>query len=184
MALDSTWGGSASNSYISATGAHSFLLTFVYDTTAWTDSTTLQREAALAEATVTIDQFQYISNRFYPDQRLAFPRSYPGLSVWPQDNGNSTSDSVFQANMKDIVERACAYQALHICRLGGIDSDLENQARGLTSYSEEVGPVRESASYSGNSSSRGGFINPAARMNPQALGLLGPYRTTKKILRG
>lgn len=179
MALDSTWGGSVANSYVDLTMAHSFLLTFVFDATAWTDATTAQREASLAEAAISIDNFQYIGARYYSSQRLAFPRAMSGESDFYSVAG--TPDSTFQLNMKDAVQRAAAYQALHVCRLGGRDTDLENQARGIESYTEEVGPVRESASYGGTN--RGGIVNPAARMNSDALSLLGPYRTSKKIFR-
>lgn len=179
MALDTTWGGSSSNAYISLTAADSFIQTYVFDATAWTSATTPQREAAIAEATLLIDQFQYIGGRYYSEQKLAFPRRHPNMSSWAEDSEPIT-ESTFQTQMQDAVERACAYQALYTCRLRGDDTHYSNQQRGIQSYTEQVGPVMESATYGGVGSR---FVGPAARMQPDAFGLLAPYRTSKKIFR-
>src|SRR4051812_41110491 len=122
MAIDSTWGGSDSNSYIDLATADSFITEAVVDPAAWTVATTTQQSAALREATRDIDSQEYLGCRYYEDQMLQFPREF--VNGWPWNrvtSGGSTVYSIEQHRMQVAVEQATCYQAVSILRRGGLD---------------------------------------------------------------
>lgn len=179
MAIDSTWGGNAANAYVSYTEADSYVTTAVYDSAAWTDATSAQRNAAILEATVMIDRLTYVGERYYADQRLAFPRGLDRYDPYPYTRVG-TPDSILQQQMKDDVQRANALQALHICRLGGRDTHAERIASGIKAFSEKVGPVSEYVAYGGG---QGGSAATPQRLSQDVLDLLAKWRTSRQIRR-
>ena len=177
MTVVATWGGASDNSYISFTAANSYLPSAVVDPAAWTSASTTQREAALMEATRDIDSKQYIGQRYFPDQRLEFPRSSNTGDSWPY-NFTSTATPNFdieQARAQVAIEQATCYQALWILRNSGRNYHSERIASGVKSFSEAVGPISESATYGG------GTIE---RLCPEALSIIAPWITGKRAVRG
>lgn len=176
--LVESWGGPLSNTYVNLTDADSYITNAIYDSAAWTAATTTQREIALIEATIAIDRANYLGSRYFPDQRLRFPRA----SYWEAARpftAVGTPDSVYQVNMKFDVERAACYQALFICRNGGRNPHAENIAAGIKAVSEAVGPIKEFTQYA--TGSGGGSAQLLAQ---ETIDLLAPYREGRRIFRG
>lgn len=176
MTLDYTWGGQNSNSYVSHTDASSFITTGMTFSTPWTSSTTAVQEAALMEASLALDALQYVGERFYPTQKLEWPRSL--LSSWPMNLSYQSGEdlSIEQLQMKDAVQKATCYQAVFIL---GNNSKLRkhsaNKAFGIKKYSEDNGPLQEFVEYSG--------VGQAIQIASEALRLLGKWQTSKRVYR-
>ncbi len=177
MTVISSWGGSTDNSYISLSAANSFITTSVVDVAAWTDATTAQREASLIEATRDVDSKQYIGQRYYTEQRLEFPRILRTGESWPFNfTGSVPGDSdIEQTRSRLAVEQATCSQALWILRNSGRNYHNERISSGIKSFSESVGPISESATYGG------GAIE---RLCPEALAVLSPWFTGRRVYRG
>lgn len=178
--LIDTWGGSTSNVYVGLTAAHSYITSAIYDSTAWTDATTAQREAALIEATIQIDRGHYVGSRYYSDQRLEFPRSLDYGAYRHPFTEIGTPFSTLQAQMKNDVERACCYQALFVARNGGRNLSAERINAGIRSYSEKVGPIQEFVMYGQGQSGAA----KAQLLDHTARDILARWREGRKIYRG
>lgn len=176
MTVIASWAGTTDNSYISFTAANSYISTSMVDPSAWTDASTAQKEAALMEATRDIDSKQYIGDRYYYEQRLEFPRKVDG-SRWPWNYTSSVTPNVDvdQARAQLAVEQATCQQALWILRNSGRNYHNERISSGIKSFSESVGPISESATYGG------GAIE---RLCPEALAVLSPWFTGRRVYRG
>jgi hypothetical protein len=172
-----SWGGNGSNAYVSLTAAHSYITNAIYDASAWTDATTSQREAALIEATIDIDRLHWVGSRYYPDQRLEFPRTLASHRVYPYTTVGSP-DSVLQSQMKNDVERATCYQALYIARNAGRNEHAERIQQGIRAISENVGPIKEFVSYSGP----GGAAVPQI-LDQRVVDILARWRAQPRLFR-
>lgn len=173
--IDSTWGGSEANAYDSVTNVNAFIHDNIYDHTDWDGLSLEKKTAAILEATRDLDSVQFIGARYYRDQELEMPREvsldFPNNRV----GSATTTWSEVHARMERDVKQALAYQALHIARLGGRNFHAENQSQGIKSYSEAVGPIRESYTY-GNSGTK--------RLSPEAQAKLAPWVESKRVYRG
>jgi hypothetical protein len=177
--LIESWGGSGSNVYISLTAAHSYITNAIYDSSAWSDATTAQREAALIEATIHVDRLTFIGRRYYPDQRLAMPRAVDNSIRYPFTT-IGTPSSILQTQMKDDVERATCYQALYICRNAGRNIHNERIQSGISALSEAVGPIKEFVQYNGSAAKTGG----GPILCQDTLDLLSRWRQGRRVVRG
>jgi hypothetical protein len=127
VALDATVGGPSSNSYLTVAEADAYFDTRLFSTV-WTSATTQQKEAALIQATRTIDAkvtqpwtFENLPDGFTirrvallgPDQK-AFtvwngePASSTQALAWPRTGmvdklGNELADDVIPQGLKDAV---------------------------------------------------------------------------------
>ena len=165
--LVSTWGGSASNSYVAYTEAASFITTSIVDFAAWTNATTVQREAALIEATRDIDVLDFTGERYTSYQKLSFPRCFD----W--NTSVSTSD-LDQVILKEQVQKAVSHQALWILRQSGRNTHAERIATGIAAISETIGPIHESVTYAGRTS---------MRICPEAVSYLNQWLSARKVYR-
>lgn len=177
--LIESWGGVGSNVYVSLSAANSYITTAIYDSAAWTDATTAQRQAALVEATIQIDRMNFVGSRYYSDQKLEMPRAltfgrYQGFRTTA-----GTPDSVLQQQMQSDVERATCYQALYVCRNSGRNVHNERIQQGITALSEGVGPVKEFVQYGGSA----GKTGRAAVLSQDTLDLLSRWVESAKIWR-
>lgn len=172
--LDATWGGSAANVYATMAFVNTFLTTHVFDNAAWIALTGGQKRAAVLEATRDIDSLNYLGCRYYADQSLEFPREL-ALDFPYNRVGSQSTWSEMHIRMERDVQEAMSYQALHISRNAGRNYHAENQAQGIRSYSESVGPISESYVYGAAS---------ASRLCQEALAKLAPWRESKKVFRG
>lgn len=183
MTLIHSYGGPGSNSYVDLTSANSVLTTMVVgDTSAWTSASTSQREASLMQGTRNVDALQYIGSRYYWNQMLEFPREVS--RGFPYNNTQATtilSGDTEQARQQYHVQIATALQALHILKSGGVHSDIENQARGVQSWSESLGPMSQSVNYGSGSGSAA--RSPERVLSREALTYLADWRTSRKIYR-
>ena len=73
MALDSTIGGTAANSYVSQAAAASYFAGRL-GTTAWDTASSTDRDASLIMATARLEAENYAGMRVYINQRLQWPR--------------------------------------------------------------------------------------------------------------
>lgn len=173
--VDATWGGDSANSYISVVSANAFITSSIVDSSAWTDSTIMQRAAALIEATRDIDSHDYLGCRYYSDQMLLFPREFSGQFPWNRTIGPNNF-STEQTRMQTAVEQATCYQALSILRKGGRDTHQERILSGIERFKQVAGQAEEDITYrSGGSSSR---------LCPDAINRLRSYRGQKSVFRG
>lgn len=170
------WGGEDSNCYIALTAANSFVMSSIVDTSAWSDATPQQRNAALMEATRDIDAHEYLGQRYFYNQMLQFPRELLGSWPWNRTTQGNTGFSIEQHRMQVAVEQATCYQALAILRKGGRDIDQERIASGIRSFREQAGQAEEETVYSGTSA--------GSKLCPDALNRLRQYRSQKTIYRG
>lgn len=161
--------------YIALTAAASYIESYVYDPSAWTDATTAQRQAALAEATINIDRGHYLGVPYYTTQRLKFPRG--NVTAYTEVGTPST---ILQQQMKEDVERACCYQALFICRNAGRNEHNEAIQAGIRAKSESMGPIKEYVQYG---ASAGGKAQ-AQVLCQEVLDLLGRWRAPPRVYRG
>ena len=179
--IHSPWGGAGNNSYVGLTAADSILATATINYEAWTNATVPQREASLIAATRQIDALQYIGSRYYYDQMLEFPRELNRRFPYNLTVSVSPSTDVEQFRQQYHVEIACALQALELLKNKGVNSDVENQARGIQSWSESLGPMSQSVNY-GNSSA-GSARSPERVLNREALSYLADWKTSRRIFR-
>ena len=153
MSLVETWGGSGSNVYVSYTNAASYITT-KYDYTAWTNATTVQREASLLQATDDIDYYNWIGERYYYYQSREWPRTLTvGQDDWPYRLATVVplESSLEQARAKERIQKATCEQALYILdETKDRDEHLMRQQQGIVSISETVGPISESYTYKTN----------------------------------
>lgn len=173
--LVSDWGGPSSNCYIDLTSANSFITSAIVDHSDWTGASTPAQEAAILEGARDIDSRRYIGDRYFYDQMLEFPRELAVDFPWNRTGTSSITFSVEHARMKQAVEQANCYQALHILRNAGRNLHNERRANGITSYSEKIGPIAESYTYA-----RGQYISV---INPDAINVLAPYAAQKRVFR-
>lgn len=182
MTIIASWGGQASNCYVAVTEAYSFIATGIVDNLAWTAASTVQREAALIEATRDIDSKEYVGGRYYYDQNLSFPRAVNTGYGWQgpvRTDSSSASYNITLQHMERDVKQANCWQALYILRNGGRNEHQERIAAGIESWSEGVGPMKEYVSYGS-----GGKGNKMERLSLESKALLSRWMTSRKIARG
>lgn len=177
MTIIATWGGQTANAYINVTQANSFIESAMFDSSAWTSATTVQRDAALIQATRDIDSRQYIGTRFFFEQRLEFPRQLRSSFPWNRTSAATLTSDAIQRRMQEQVQEACARQALKIAQDGGTSVHVENVKHGIVGISESVGPIREFVQY-GQRASVGSM-----RISSDALTLLQDWMTGRRIFR-
>jgi hypothetical protein len=172
-AVEATWAGSLSNSYVTWTAANSCIVAGIVANSAWTAASQTQQSAALIEATRDIDSRNYISKPKYTYQALKFPRD---LLLDGSSSGDSESDELttWESQEQAAVQRATSHQAVWILRNAGKNQHLEAISLGIRRSDKQVGPVREAYDYS----ARGN------RLCPEAVAILTPYFDSRKILRG
>jgi len=169
------WGGSSSNAYSTLEEVNEFINTRVFDHSEWEALSKIQKEAAILEATRDIDAGSYVGGLYSVDQALVFPRAFSGGRL--QDSvarEGLLSGSHMQSRMERDVKEALAYQANWIARSAGRNFHAENQAQGIKSYSESVGPIREQYTY-------GAAVR---RLCPEAAAKVSTWAESKKIFRG
>lgn len=176
MTVTATYGGNASNAYVDHAMANSFLTTAVPVFKAWTDTTTVAREAAIIQATQDVDSRNYIGGRYYYDQTLEFPREIRVSYPWNRTATSSTVFDVTYARMENDVKFATCVQALWRLRFANSEHQ-DNRAFGIKAVSRRVGPIQDTFSYQEGS---GAVI----RLSPEALSYLAEWMTSKPIYRG
>lgn len=176
MTIIASYGGIDDNSYIALTDAASFIETSIVNYTAWTSATTPQREAALIEASRNIDSRNYIGGRYFYDQRLEFPRELQLAFPWNRTSVSSTTFSIEYGRMERAVKEATCWEALAVLRRGGRDKLLEMRNSGVRGYRKQVGPVDEQFQFATGMG--------ISMLCPEALTLLAPWQTSRKVYRG
>ena len=84
MSLTTTVGGSQSNSFVIVSEATSYFSASPFDTTAWTNLTTPEKEQRLIYAARAMDFLPWKGFRVYEKQSLCFPRDFQSdLTVIP-----------------------------------------------------------------------------------------------------
>ena len=179
MTLIASYGGNGSNSYIDATQATSFNKSATLSFDAWTSLSGAQKQAALQMATRDIESFTYSGFRYFSDQTLKFPRQFQSRFPFNRTTSATLGQDITQARMQDDVSKATALQALKIAVDGGSDPDAARISAGVSSWTESVGPIKESVQY-GKVSQRS---SNRSRMDPQAFALLQEWLTTRRIWR-
>lgn len=181
MTIIDSWGGLGSNSYSNYTNATSVITTQVVGSvSAWTSATTAQAEAALIQATRQIDALQYIGYRYNSEQTLEFPRALNRDFPWGYTQTTTILGDTFQVRMRYQVECAVALQALYLLKNGGTPAAIQRQQQGVQSWSEQLGPMSQSANYG---SATGAVRNPERTLSPEVLTMLADYRTSRQIYR-
>lgn len=172
-----SYGGKYDTAYITVEDAEQFANGKI-NSNAWMNLSDPQKIAAILTATVDIDgAFSWIGSKYFYNQNLEFPRK---LTEEIQDAEpdetfyEMITVSQYQTEMKKAVQRACFEQAFWLARNSGVDVHLENQARGITSYSESYGSISENYSYTGS----------VSKLCSEAKKLLRKYRTLPKLVRG
>jgi hypothetical protein len=177
MTIIASWGGSQSNAYIGLTDAASVIETTIVDYSGWSSATSIQQGAAIIAGAIDIDARNYLGSRYYYDQMMEFPRALPINYPWNRTSTSSIIWTVEMTRMRDHVERANCHQALWILRNSGRNLHAERVLQGIKSFSEKIGPLSEAVTYRDG----GGAMN---RLCPEAIALLSPWRTTRRIVRG
>ncbi len=177
MTLITLYGGSDSNSYIDITQADSFITTSIFDSSSWTDLSSVQKGAAILQATQDVDSRQYIGGRFNSEQLLEFPRQVRSSFPYNRVGTELTTEDAIQLRMRQDVQQATAHQALKIARDGGRNVHIENVKNNIVGISESVGPIREFVQY-GQKSAVGNM-----RLSTESLTLLQDWWPGMKIFR-
>jgi hypothetical protein len=89
MAIDSTLGGTAANSYVSQSAASVYFSNRL-DVATWTEASSANKDAALMMATTRLDAESYTGLRVLIDQRLQWPRN----SVYDRDGVLLSSSTI------------------------------------------------------------------------------------------
>lgn len=135
MALDTTVGGTASDSYVSLAEADTYF-SARFGAEAYTDLEDADQEKALRQATREVDRHRIVGRRHYFSQALKFPRQYP---YHREEPGESTAVEIPLS-----VKHATLEQALWICQnspTGGRSPRQQLQNEGVTSF--RVGSASE-----------------------------------------
>lgn len=161
--LDATWGGSTADSYISLEDADASINSYILDTTAWSDATGRQQDAALRMATVNIDTVSYLGGRMEYTQSLKFPRFLPADIPLTDDQikAEVRIATVFQANF--LIENQ-SFNAEH----------ARNMAAGLKQLSNSIGPIRDQYTYTSAA--------PTV-LSQDALRIMAKYKAPKRLYR-
>ena len=183
--LITTWGGSTSNSYLSASEATTMAGLYKLSTEIkpWDDATTSDVEVALIRATSDIDNtFTYLGKRREYQQQLEFPRQIPEMSFpFSTSNPDILTDDEVQRMMEERVKKATFEQAFYIIKNSAGEAEVQEMHRqrqnmGIRGYGESLGPVSESYSYG----APGDFITIA----PKTWEHLQWYIEPPKLVRG
>jgi hypothetical protein len=186
MAVDPTltativcsWGGKYDTTYATVEEADAVIAGRLNSAT-WKALTAIQKISSLISASRDVDiSFNWVGSKYFYNQVLEFPRKTTEEIYAAEPDSTfyeSLNSSQYQVNMKRNVKLACIEQALWLARMGGIDTHLENQARGVGSYSESYGSVSESYSYKGATPSK---------LCPDSRKLLREYRGYPRLVRG
>jgi hypothetical protein len=180
IVLDTTWGGVTANCYVTLAEASLYIGDatnpgYKVDPLTWSSATDARKTASLLAATRDIDSQQWIGDRYSITQALEFPRMVGGSDDrWPwnqieNDQGlimppNQSTQYLFEQLRR--VKAACCEQAFGLIRDGERNEHIERRLMGITSFSESIGPISESASY-------GGMV---MRLLPEAMSHLFRYR--------
>ncbi|MCK9596466.1 hypothetical protein M0R19_04740 [Candidatus Pacearchaeota archaeon] len=174
-AIDATWSSSGATAYIDVTDASSYIATNVLGSSirlAWATAATVDQEVSLLRAAKAIDAFHWHGNKKYDYQALAFPRSSKigGNSSWPWSLSVTAQGTLSQEEelQRLAVRAAACQQAAYL--IGSLsaepDEHIQNQRRGISSYSESLGgKLSESFSYK----------TVASRLCQEAMELLKDY---------
>lgn len=179
--LTASYGGINDNAYVDLDTAAQIVGTYVLDSQAWTDATTLTRTNALIMAARQIDAAgPWRGEPLYWDQNRAFPRTDERGEYFPWQTGISAVNTfnVYQQQQKDDVQIANVQQAVWLLRQpGGKGRNIhaERQAQGILSVSESVRNLSESLSYLGLT---------RISLGPETIPYLQPYRGQRKLVRG
>jgi hypothetical protein len=113
-AIDTTVGGSASNSYVSLLEADAYFES-VYGKTLWAPADQTTREQLLVSATAALDQYmQWQGQRYVLDQALAWPR----IGAYDRDNLSYPYTAVPQ-----LIKVATFELAYYLLANGGLNYD-------------------------------------------------------------
>lgn len=177
LSLVNTWGGASSNTYADLDEFETFTDELI-DQTPYTGATTPQRAAALVQATRAIDSRNWRGQRYHWNQRLEFPRTqYADGNRFSNDSYLSPIGSPANpewTRMQEKVRTACCEHAITLLDNDGEDNLLSLQARGVKSYSESIGKISESYSFSGG----------VKVLTPKAMRLLNEYYEGPRLVRG
>lgn len=174
LSLISSWGGLGDTVYVTLDEANEYigsstLIGYKIDSLPWTALTTIQQAKYLFAATRDVDNAaHYVGERQFSDQTLEFPRVPAGEDRWPWISRSLTAINTFNiylTEQKRRVKQATIEQAYSLIVQGERNEHIERRLSGITSYSESIGPLSESASY-------GGSVMPLC---PEAMELLNPY---------
>lgn len=171
-----SWGGATDNCYVTLGYANGYILKSIVNHDSWTNATVQQRVSALLQATRDIDSLNFFGNRYFGTQFLEWPRS--SNQPWPWNlvaYNQAVNLSVEQVRMKDSVKKACCHQALWILDNQDALVHAKNQAMGVESYYQKLGPLEDEYHY--GKSSLPPTVSPVARK------LLSEWITGRKIAR-
>ena len=181
--IDATWGGTASNSYVSLEETQTYVESFKLSTELdnWTKAEEEDIEIALIRASSDINnQYTYVGNRREVNQHLEFPRRLNIYDfAYASTDPNLSDEDEMQLIMKERVQRACIEQAFGILNKAGDSSaDLHRQRQnyGIRGYSENLGPVGEHYQYG----SAGDFLE----ICPKSYDYLKWYIANPGLVRG
>jgi len=160
VTLVNTWGGKTSNSYVGLTEANSIVSQHSLDFEVWDSVDDDQRARALIAATNNIDSLPWVGARYFWNQKLAFPRTPPGIEH-PIGILQSSTDTAqfYTAIENDVylrdqlhrVQEATALQALYLLQLRQEGARLQRhrtrQRMGIISWSRSAAGISESYSY-------------------------------------
>ena len=152
MAIDSTVGGAAANSYVTLAEAVTYM-GCRFGTTSFDNLSSADKEKALVQATREIDRHRFHGYRNSMVQALQFPRAYPYSSDEPM--------VATVATVPITIKHATCEQALAIAQnasTGGTSQRARMQAEGVKSF--QVGDLSETY---GDSASFGSSLCPDAR---------------------
>lgn len=174
ISIISSWGGMLDTVYALVDDAEEYLgsstiIGYKVDPSPWTLLSSIQKCRYLLAATRDVDNAaHYVGERQFIDQTLEFPRVPAGESRWPWVNRALTEANtynIYLTEQKRRVKQATIEQAYSLIVQGERNEHIERRLSGITSYSESIGPLSESASY-------GGSVMPLC---PEAMELLNPY---------
>lgn len=175
-----TWGGTGSNAYSTLSEVETYVAGQILDATAWTSATTEVKQKAILRATRDIDVSRlYVGRRRYANQSLEFPRAFFFEDEFARlaDPTAPDEDDIFRI-MQERVKNACAEQAVFLVKnIDSENADAIRQARGITSFSESIGPLSESVSYGGG----GKFFS---KLSPETYQYLRYYQAPQRMVRG
>lgn len=176
---DTTWGGPAANAYLTLDEADEWIRANKVHFDEWELAKDVQRQAALYEATRTIDELVWHGGQFFWNQARSFPRFPPGGTYpWGRDQPDAewpqlaALDPYLSQQERDVKIATCE-QALAVLRNEGRDAVREEQFLGVSSVSRGA---RVSTSR--------GFGGTHEKLHPDALRALRRYRGQKRVVRG
>jgi hypothetical protein len=172
--LDTTWGGTAANAYITVVYVDTYAEEKPFTGIRWINDTDEDRKTAcVLQATRDIDGYNWKFEKRYWNQNLEFPRSLGDITqnYIPLDPAFNLVEYI---RMQKRTEQACAEQALFIYSNRGVNDPVRTHQEGKGGKSESIGRLSESWN----------LARVPHILCQEALTLLRDFRGTARIIRG